>query len=172
MLVFLFPLMKGIAQNPVNQVIYDSAAKQDILIGNCNLDGLNSPVFGSYFRQEYDHYGEDPDVAAKIAQKLLNVTFTVVLATWCGDSREQVGRFYRILDNAGYPTSSIRLICVDKQKKAGSVDIRDLVIEKVPTFIVYKYGEPLGRIVETPSGTLESDLLNILEVNPAEFLQK
>jgi hypothetical protein len=172
-LVFLSPVLRAFSQETqMDEVIYDTLAKQEILIGNCDLAGLNSPVFGSYFKDEYNRYSEDPAVAAKIAARLRDVSFVVIMGTWCGDSREQVGRFYRILDNAGYPTSAIRLICVDKHKKAGPVDMSSFVIEKVPTFIVYKYGDMMGRIVETPRETLEKDLLQILEVNPAELLQK
>ena len=38
----------------------------------------------------------------------------------------------------------------------------DLDIELVPTFIFYRNGEELGRIVETPEDTLEKDLAEIV----------
>jgi len=38
-----------------------------------------------------------------------------------------------------------------------------LKIEKVPTIIISDYTKELGRIIETPTKTIESDLLNILQ---------
>ena len=43
------------------------------------------------------------------------------------------------------------------------VDIEDLNIELVPTFIIYKKGEEIGRIVETPYDTLEEDIWKIVQ---------
>jgi hypothetical protein len=36
-------------------------------------------------------------------------------------------------------------------------------IERVPTFIVYGDGREIGRIVETPEGSLEEHLVKILK---------
>lgn len=41
--------------------------------------------------------------------------------------------------------------------------IQDQHIERVPTFIVYADGRELGRIVETPEGSLEEHLVKILK---------
>ena len=36
-------------------------------------------------------------------------------------------------------------------------------VERVATIIVYRDGEEIGRVVETPEGLLEEDLLEIVE---------
>ena len=86
----------------------------------------------------------------------------VLLGTWCGDSRREVPRFLRIADMAGIPADRITLVGVDRAKKSGDGMSDRYPVEKVPTFIFLKGGVEIGRIVETPAGTLEGDMLTIL----------
>jgi hypothetical protein len=150
-------------QQAMNEIRFDTAAKQQILIGLCNREGLNSEIFGQYFRDEYDHYSEDPQAGELIGQNIKGADITIVMATWCDDSRQQVGRFYKVLDNAGYPADKVTLVCVDKKKKGGPVSLEGMDIQKVPTFIVYRHGREEGRIIETPEKSLEQDLLMIIQ---------
>ncbi len=164
MLLLLFPGFHLVAQQQkMNETLFDTATKQQILLGLCNREGLNSDIFGQYFRDEYDHYAEDPETGKLVADNIREADITIVMATWCDDSRQQVGRFYRILDDAGYPSDKVTLICVDKKKKGGTVSLEGMDIQKVPTFIVYRHGREEGRIIETPSATLEKDLLMIIQ---------
>jgi hypothetical protein len=164
-ILFALLLVSGAySQKPgINETVYDTAAKQQILIGVCDREGLASDIFGTYYRDEYERYAVDDSTASRLAGSWQEITITVVMATWCGDSREQVGRFFKILDRTGFPTDKITLISVDKKKKGGSVLLENLDIQKVPTFIVYRNGKEAGRIIETPTDTLEKDLLLILE---------
>ena len=57
---------------------------------------------------------------------------------------------------------SLEIIGTDRDKLAGDTDISSLNIEFVPTFIFYESDTELGRIVETPSETMEKDILQIL----------
>jgi hypothetical protein len=85
-----------------------------------------------------------------------------VFGSWCSDSREQLPRFFRVLDAAGYPSERLMLLAVDRSKTAHGIDASRLRIERVPTFIFYHNGRELGRIVETPLETLEADIAAIL----------
>ena len=49
-----------------------------------------------------------------------------------------------------------------RNKTSGYGLEKDKNIHHVPTFIVSKERQEIGRIVETPIGTLEDDLFNIL----------
>ena len=57
---------------------------------------------------------------------------------------------------------NLKMICVDRDKKAEGTEVGDLNIEFVPTFIIYKNDEEVGRIIEEPKVTLEEDLKQIL----------
>jgi hypothetical protein len=98
----------------------------------------------------------------KLEKRIYQCGIKVILGTWCRDSREQLPRFMKILDCLQYNTTLLELICVDKLKKADSLDISGLKIEKVPTFIFYFNGTEKGRIIETPVLTIEQDMNHIL----------
>ncbi len=89
-------------------------------------------------------------------------TIKIVMGTWCSDSRREVPRFYKLLDELKLVDEEITLINVDRMKKVPEINMDDLNILLVPTFIIYRGGKEIGRIVETPIETLEKDLLNIL----------
>jgi thiol-disulfide isomerase/thioredoxin len=89
-------------------------------------------------------------------------TATLVMGTWCGDTHREIPRFYRILDEMGVSDQSITLIAVDRTMQADGLDLEDLEIERIPTFIFYKKGKEVGRIVENARETLEDDMLLIL----------
>ena len=144
-----------------NQKIFDPKAKQKILIGYCTRDGLMSSDFSTYFKDEYAKYNPDSALVKEIKPKLRQVVITIVMGTWCSDSREQVPRFYKIIDNAGYK-DAVTIICVNKDKRGGPISLEGMNIEKVPTFIFYRNVKELGRIIESPSETLEKDILTIL----------
>ena len=145
-----------------NKVIVDEKSKSEILIGYCDRQGLNSEVFREYFNKEYDNYALDTKTIEQIQKLRKNIEIVVVMASWCHDSKVQVPRFYKILDEAKIKDSRVSLIAVDSNKTTDDVDITGMNIQRVPTFIFYKKGNEIGRIVEKPNSTLEKDMLLIL----------
>ena len=66
-------------------------------------------------------------------------------------------------EDLNYPKEKLTLIGVSREKKGLSNEAEGLDIEFVPTFIFYKDGKEIGRIVETPAESLEKDLLKIVQ---------
>jgi thiol-disulfide isomerase/thioredoxin len=145
-----------------NRVINDSRLHRDVLVGLCNDDGLRGSLFGSYFNNQYVQYHPDTAKIEVLKKKLSNVQITIVFGSWCGDSKMQMGRFYKILDRAGFDYAKVRVIAVDRSLKAGDISIASLKIKRIPTFILFSNGNEIGRIVESPEVSLEGDLVNIL----------
>jgi thiol-disulfide isomerase/thioredoxin len=87
----------------------------------------------------------------------------MVFGSWCGDSRRDVPRFYRILDELKFPDSKLAVVAVDRTKTANSKALKDLTIERVPTIFFYENNVLLGKIVETPEVSLEKDMLKIIQ---------
>ena len=145
-----------------NKVVYDTTIQEKVLIDLCDKNGLESGEFGTYFTPEYEAYEANDSLIRLIGQKINDYQITVVFGSWCSDSQEQLPRFYKILDKAGYDDSGLTIIAVNRSKKTEKTDISGLYIERVPTFIVYKDGKEKGRIVETPQETLEEDLWKIV----------
>ena len=92
-----------------------------------------------------------------------DVEILLVFGSWCHDSHEQVPRFIRILNMLQYDMEKLTMIGVDSEKKAYVYPLQDKKIELVPTFIFYRDGEEIGRIIETPKRTLEKDFYKIVK---------
>ncbi len=88
---------------------------------------------------------------------------TVVLGTWCGDSRNYVPKLLRSLEDANNPRIRLDLVSIHRGFNEPADVILGQKVTNVPTVIVRQAGEEIGRIVETPaSETIEQDLAAIL----------
>jgi thiol-disulfide isomerase/thioredoxin len=144
-------------------MVHDTTVDQKVLIDYCDRTGLESGEFGEYYLLEYEDYQINDSLLNLIRKKIKKFDITIVFGSWCSDSEQQVPHFYKILDQSGYDDDQLKIIAVNRQKKAKEVQIEDLQIELVPTFIIYKNGTEIGRIVETPNETLEEDLWQIIK---------
>lgn len=147
----------------VNKTAIDSTSQKEILIGKCTLEGLMSnEVFNTAFKTENKYYKIDSNTVEVLRNKIDNITIVLFMGTWCGDSKEQVPRFYMIMDMLAYDTHSIKIYCNKRGKYADDPYANQFNILKIPTFIIFKDGVEIGRIVETPKLSLEKDLVEII----------
>ena len=136
---------------------------EEILFGYCNRDGLYDEPFDQWFLSEYEEYVIDYSTLGKIDTSFFNnVKITLVMGTWCGDSKREVPRFYKIIDELNYDESNLTMISVDRDKLAPVIEFEEMNIKRVPTFIFYSDGVEIGRIIEYPEDSLEKDLYKIL----------
>jgi len=150
----------------INKTKIDEKSQMEVLTGLCNRDGLKSNLFKTYYDSEYSSYVPD-SATIKNLKKLLadkNIKVTIVMGSWCGDSQEQVPRFYKIIDALNFPETNITLYCVDRTKKTDNGETDNLAITLVPTFIFYKDGKEIGRIIESPKKSVEKDMLEIISL--------
>lgn len=145
-----------------NNSSVDTVKNKKMLIGYCTREAFQDTAFKGWFDEQYNNYQPDYDVLDKLEGKLDDISITIVMGTWCSDSREQIPSFYKILDELNYPSEKITLICVDRKKKGLSDEADNLNIELVPTIIFYRNSNEIGRIIETPQESLEKDMLEIL----------
>lgn len=110
-----------------------------------------------------------PDPAAVQALVALTATgkpgadVTVYLGTWCGDSRRELARLWRVMDESGVTPFAIEYIGVDRDKKEPADLIAGTGLLYVPTFVVWRDGREVGRIVEQSPNGIERDLLRLLD---------
>jgi hypothetical protein len=146
----------------VNFISKDPFNGKPMLLGLCTRNAFNDTSFSWWFNSEYKMNEIDSTSLAKISDKIKNTDITIVMGTWCSDSREQVPRFYKILDYLDYPSDKVKLIMIDRDKKGRDDEIVGLNIHLVPTIIFYHDDKEVGRIVESPAETLEKDMVVIL----------
>lgn len=109
------------------------------------------------------HYAPDPEVVREAAPLKNGISITLIMGFWCEDSQREVPHIFEVLKRMDWKGVPVKIISVDRDKKADTDGFSSLNIEYVPTFIVYRNGIEIGRIVETPKASLEKDILSILK---------
>jgi len=106
-----------------------------------------------------------PDFEASLAMAASGdgLQVTVFFGTWCSDSRRELARLWQALDEVGIdPAFELRYIAVDRTKTEPGDLVAGVELRFVPTFVVEKNGEEIGRIVESAPRGIESDLHSLL----------
>ncbi|MGB8492523.1 MAG: thioredoxin family protein [Bacteroidales bacterium] len=144
----------------------DFSEQSTWILGYFNPERLTFPPYSEWYEKGFDDYRPDQDVIARLsALNTDDITITVVMGTWCPDSRREVPRFMKVLSLWKFPLGKVTFIGVDNEKKSPLGDYEKLDIVRVPTFIIYNNKVEAGRIVENPVASLEQDMLNILNGN-------
>jgi hypothetical protein len=143
------------------------ASKPDILYGAIKENDLRAAPYGSWFVANYTSY--EPHAATiKDLQKIntKGIQIEIYLGTWCGDSRREVPRFFRVLHDLSFDEKNIKMIALGGSdslyKRSPKHEEAGKGIFRVPVFIVYKNGVEINRINEFPVHSLEKDLFAIL----------
>ncbi len=161
-LILLFVSVSLYAQDKCELTV-DQKTGKPMLIGITKTVDFQDSNFYQWFNSQYTDYKPDSSAVKFLSENLKGKKILIVMGTWCSDSRREVPRVIKILDEAKFPESDLKIITVDRKRKAPGFDPDSLKIEYVPTIIVYENGKELGRIIETPVETLEVDLVNILK---------
>ncbi len=160
--VFLFLFLPALIFAQSFRLTKDPKSGKAMLIGVCTREAFNDTNFAYWFKGNYDFYSPDTVTLKKIANKIKDYKIKIVMGTWCSDSRREVPRFYKILDYLKFPEKNVELITVNRKKKGLNNETDGLNIERVPTFIFYRNGKEVGRIIEAPIETLEFDIEKIV----------
>ncbi|NRF41287.1 thioredoxin family protein [Pedobacter foliorum] len=157
--------MKTGAQH-INKQIEDPSTGEMILINACTREVIRAfPTMKEKYDIEYPDYTPEPNALNDLLPLLKDKNITIVLGTWCGDSREQLPHFLKTIDSSSFAEENITFICVDRAKETEDELLNDLNIDRVPTFIIYHNREELGRIIEKPTISIEEDMVLILSKN-------
>lgn len=149
-----------------NKVVLDTTIQEDILLGYCTATGLrDSLIFKEYFEVAKQEYTPTIEAFTGLMDSLSKVEITIIFGTWCSDSQREVPRVIMLLDELGYPMNRLNIIAVNRQKLFPRVDLSNYNFEFVPTIIFYKKGIEIGRIIELPVETLETDISGFLLKN-------
>jgi thiol-disulfide isomerase/thioredoxin len=136
------------------------------LIGIANKESFQDENFKGWFDSRYNEYETDKEVIAKIKENINDYTIKGFMGSWCGDSKRETPRFYKLLDEVGFDQNYFELVTVGRNKKTPDNLQEGFNILRVPTFIFFKNGEEVGRYVEYPRESLEKDILKIITGEP------
>jgi hypothetical protein len=163
-LVLVLLLLINILSQDKNKIITDEETSEPMLIGYCTREAFSDSAFASWFNPAYEDYKPDSSAVEILKEKMNDVELTVVMGSWCDDSRIYVPHLYKILVEINYPTEEINLIAVNRDKKTEDNEIDGLAIDLVTTIIFYRNNSELGRIVEVPNQSLEEDMSGIVGI--------
>lgn len=139
--------------------IHADEEKNIDLLGIISLSDLKNSSHFTWYEENELSYNVDEGALADIDRLLEGVEIKVVMGTWCHDSKREVPRFYKILS---HKTDNIEMIALDRKKQSPNGETDAMAITNTPTFIFYKNGKEMNRIVETPVDSLERDMIKIL----------
>ena len=141
----------------------DPKTGKPMLLGKITIEELQQEPFNEWYQMESDGYEVDTELTNAISDPG-QYTFEVYLGTWCGDSRRELPRMEKIFTEMGIDMSNVLIVTLDRDKISPNGEQEGKDIRYVPTLIVSKDNQEIGRIVESPSSetaTLESDLFEI-----------
>ncbi len=164
--LFLALALAACKANPPHTAVRVPDEGTVMLVGTASLDSLDVGPFADWYGANREAYEPNPETVEKLKPLLEDIDIMLLMGTWCKDSRREVPRFVKILDQTGYNLDDVEMIAVDRDKTTPGKFEDGLELLQVPTFIFYRYGEEVGRIVEFPIEDLETDMLKILSGQP------
>jgi hypothetical protein len=68
---------------------------------------------------------------------------------------------YKIMDQIKFNDKNLKIVSVDRDRVSPGGEQKEKNIHHVPTIIFYNKGKEIGRIIESPVGSLEEDFTDI-----------
>lgn len=144
-----------------------SQKKAPDLLGTCTFDQLLKEPYASWYTTNVSAYQPNEDILTQLKRTdLSKYSMKIFFGSWCGDSKRELPRMIKVLEQLSFQKSNIMLIGVEDSlalyKQSPQHEEVGQNIYRVPTFVIYKGDKEISRIVESPAETLERDLLKIV----------
>jgi len=142
-------------------VTYDNGDK--VLRGTITRAQIENDTAFGWFKENMKWGKADAAAVNAFSAKKDQFTMVVFGGTWCHDTQNLLPVFYRLIDKSGYPDNKITLIGVDREKTAPNDLHKKYNVINVPTFIIFKGGKEVGRVVEYGTkGAIDKELGEIV----------
>ena len=135
---------------------------QENLVGAIDRFALLEAPYRSWYKKNHSAYSPNKSSIEALEKTLNGVQVKAFMGTWCHDSQREVPRLYKILESSNFDLSNLNLVALSPAKNTPGGLENGLNIQRTPTFIFFKQGVEIGRIVETPRDSLENDILKIV----------
>ena len=118
---------------------------------------------GQEWKDKYDKFEPAADMVEAIKAKLgPDMKIDVYLGLWCPDSRNNVPLFIKFLDRLGTGVPVRYFGVPRKANRDVKYYVEEMKVERVPSFIFYRDGKEIGRIVENPKSGMVEDIMDIV----------
>ena len=142
------------AQNP----------EQPIITGEFTDSVTHSAWFNDWQNLQGETFIAEVSLKELRSKNLKDISVVVFLGTWCEDSQVHIPALLDCFKGTEVP---IKIIGVNREKECPfkPKECKNWDIEFVPTIKILKSNVEIGRIVESPSKSLEEDLIEIIDKN-------
>jgi thiol-disulfide isomerase/thioredoxin len=128
--------------------ITKDASGNKIIKGFMTKNDLASDTAFAWYAQNQKGYMPEPGALKAFVSAKDSIHILAFGGTWCGDTKNLLPKFFALTDAAGFSQDHITVLGVDRSKKTVQHLSEAFKITNVPTFIVLKNGQEVGRVVE------------------------
>ncbi len=157
----LFISMRSRAQSDFVRS-YDKENGSLVFKGQVNFDTLKTEASFEWLKKGAEAYSPDKETLRFLQEKLPAFDLVIFMGTWCEDSHVLLPKLYKTLQSANYPLSQCNMYGVDRAKTTKYVEHQLYQIAFVPTIILTKKNQEIGRIVENVKQSIEADLADLI----------
>ncbi len=145
-IIFICVLFSCKSKTPKPEKESDKLTKIDVtneekyldIIGLFKKEELNYKPHSAWYKENYQSYSLDKNIAAKIKPLMDDIEITVFMGTWCSDSRRDSPAFFKLMDFLKIKENKFELIAMTLKKTTPNNLEKDLEIYNIPTFIFKK----------------------------------
>jgi hypothetical protein len=156
----LFLLASASASVAVRDAGEPAAKESPVLIGATTREAIEA--FSPEWVEAEVNAQPEPAGTEALGRVERGAEVEIFLGTWCDDSRRELPRLWKALDQMGSEPFALRYVAVDREKKAPAGPVAESEVRFLPTLIVRRNGREVGRIVETAPHGVETDLAALL----------
>jgi thiol-disulfide isomerase/thioredoxin len=128
--------------------ITKDASGNKIIKGFMTKKDLATDTAFTWYAQNQKGYAPEPGALRAFTSAKDSIHILAFGGTWCDDTKNLFPKFFALTDAAGFSQDNITLLGVDRSKKTVHHLAEAFKIINVPTFIVLKNGQEVGRVVE------------------------
>ncbi|MCH4821702.1 thioredoxin family protein [Gramella lutea] len=137
--------------------------QKDMLLGSFEKEDLQKKPFSKWFEPRYEKFSPEKESMETICDHIGEYNIKVLMGTWCADSKREIPKLLKILDNSKYNYENLEMVAVDYNKNTPSKIEEELSVHRVPTIIFFKDGKEVNRFVEySQAESIEEDIAKIV----------
>ena len=131
------------------------------LIGKATMDEILNHT--SAYKRLMNKHEPNPDAIKFLSEYNKPVNITVAFGTWCSHCKQWVPRLMKSISECNNSNLNCTYFGISQKFDQPAEFLKKNKIKKIPTIIIHRGGQEIGRIIGTPKVSMEDDLVAILE---------
>ena len=89
-----------------SQKLTNQQPTEEMIVGEFSESNLKENNYATWYLPEYDEYIVETKKLNDVKGAINDFEIETFMGTWCGDSKREVPRLYKILEALDYPTNT------------------------------------------------------------------